>query len=213
MQLIDPKTAKQIADGQPLTPQDVAKVQKAVTKGIDATTDSNWRESGQYATDKAALQVKLQTLEADPTAKPSEISQYQTQIKRDSVLQSNNIPYDALKLYEGTTLSQWRAMGDAKSNAYDPQTYKKLWVIDQLMAKGGASYKTGDPTTQKYSAKQPGSGSGGRRTSPVTGNFGKLAAGNFAPTVQKYATINTQAGNIPIIARVVPNIVHKISGG
>lgn len=212
-QLIDPKIAKQLQEGQQLSPQDVQKVQKAVTKGIDASTDSNWRESGEYATDKAAMQVKLQMLNADPTTKPSEKAKYQLQINRDDVLQKNNIPYDVLKQYESTSLSQWRDMGDPYSQSYDPQTYQLLWNIDQVMAQGKASYNTKDPATQKFSAKQAGSGSGrgGRRGSPVTGDFGKLGNTTGAPTVQKYETINTQAGNIPIITPVRPNIVHNIS--
>lgn len=207
-QLIDPELAKRISSGQQLTPQEVTKVQKSVTKGINATEDSNWRESGDYATDKAALQVKLQMLDADPTTKPSEKAQYQTQIKRDDVLEQNSIPYDDLKLYESTGLSEWRSMGDPKSDNYDPDTYQKLWTMDQLMAQGGASYETDDPTKQKYSAKQ--AGSGGRRRSPITGDFGKIG-NSFAPKVQQYEPISTQAGDIPVITKVTPNIVHNIS--
>lgn len=215
-QLIDKKTLGQMQSGQPLKPETVKKVQEAVTKGITATEDSNWRENGQYATDKAALQVKLQMLNADPTTKPSEKKAYEIQIKRDDVLKDNSIAYDDFKLYKSTTLSDWRSMGNEKSENYDPDTYQKLWELDQLFQKAGASENSKDPAKQKFSAKEAststGRGRGGVRSySPVTGEFGKLGSSNGAPSVQKYQTINQQAGNVPIIAAVRPNIVHNIS--
>lgn len=204
MQLVDPKLAKQITDGRPLTPEQLKKVQESVTKGISPTEDSNWRQSGNYTTDKAALQVKLQLLNADPTAKPSEKQAIQTQITRDDILNNNSIPYDALKQYQSTSVADWRSMGDAKSDNYDPETYQKLWAIDQLMAKGGASYHTNDPSQQKYStAKKAGSGN-------YNPNFGQLKANNFAPQVQKYETIGAKSGIIPVIGRSRMNIVHNI---
>ena len=205
MQLVDPKIAKQIQNGQQLTPQDVAKVQKAVTKGIDATQDSNWRESGNYSTDKAALQAKLQILNADPTTKPSEKQLYETQIKRDDVLQSNGISYDQLKQYEGVTLAQWRNMGDPTNDAYDPTAYQTLWAIDQVMAKGGGSYNSKDPSAQKYSAKPAGSGSGSKT---FQSTFGKISG---APTVQAYNSVSQATGQVPVIQVSRPNIVHSIS--
>jgi hypothetical protein len=208
LQLVDPKIAKQIQEGQPLSPKDFAKVQAEVTKGISPTTDSNWRENSDYATDKAALQTKLQMLEADPTAKPSEKQAYETEIKRDNVLAANNIPYEDLKLYKSTTVTQWRDMGDPNNANYDPTTYQALWNIDKNLAAGGGSYNTLDPSKQKFSAKTP-STSGSAASKGMSADFGKLTAAS--PKVQQYQTISTSSGNIPVIQAVQPNIVHKIT--
>lgn len=209
MQLVDPKLAAQIQRGEDLTPEQVASVQKSVTKGVSASGDNNWRESGDYATDRAALQTKVQLLQADPTTKPSEIAAYKAQILRDNILEQNKVPYDALKQYEDTTLTEWRDMGDPQSDAYDPEAYQKLWSLDQLMAKAGVSYKRGDMTKQKYSAKKSGSGRGGSRKMGT--DFGTLQGNSFIPSVKQYQTIDTQTGSIPVIGVVRPNIVHKIS--
>lgn len=209
MQLVDPKIAKQIENGQQLSPEDVAKVQAAVTKGITPTEDSNWRESGDYSTDKAALQAKLQLLDTDPTTKPSVKAQYQTQIARDDVLQTNNISYDELKSYEGTSLADWRAMGDPTSDTYDPDTYNALWAIDQKMAAGGGSYNKTDATKQKFSAKS--ASASGSKGSGLTTDFGKINPGDYAPKVQAYGSIDQTTGQVPVIQVQRPNIVHSIS--
>jgi hypothetical protein len=212
MQLVDPKLRAQISRGEDLTPEQVTSIQKAVTKGVSGTEDNNWRQNGDYSTDKAALETKVQLLQADPTTKPSEINAYKTQITRDDILQTNNVPYSDLNLYQHTSLSDWRAMGDPESDTYDPETYQKLWGLDQTFAQAGVSYKENKLTEQKYSAKQPGKGRGGAG-SKMGVDFGTLKAGSGAPTVQQYQSINTNPGAIPIINRVRPNIVHQISGG
>lgn len=212
MGLVDKKTQAAISRGEDLTPEQVTAVQKAVVKGIStgltASSDSNWRENGDYATDRTALQVKLQLLQADPTAKKSDINNLNTQIARDNVLEKNKVPYEDLKQYQDTTLSEWRQMGDPTSDNYDPAAYQKLWNIDQEMAKAGGSYNT-DPKKNKYSAKKAGSGRGSGRS--FSADFGTLKAGDFAPTVQQYQTIDQRSGSVPVISVVRPNIVHKIS--
>lgn len=210
MGLVDKKLAKKISDGQPLTPEEVAQVQKSVTKGVSATDDNNWREAGDYDTDKAALSAKLQMMDADPTAKPSEKAMLKAQITRDDVLKENNIPYDALKLYQSTNLSDWRAMGDSESDSYDPDTYQKLYDIDQAFTKAGVSYKTGDLTKEKFTVKPAGKGKGSGSRGGYSSDFGKLKAGDFAPQVQQYQSIDQSSGQVPIIHTVRPNIVHKI---
>lgn len=210
-QLIDPKVKAQIDRGEPLKPEQVTKIQKDVTKGVSATDDSAWRESGNYTTDKAALQTKLQLLQTDPTTKPSEISAYKTQIKRDDLLHGNNIAYDDYKLYKDTSTSDWRKMGDSTDDSYDPATYQKLWALDQLFSKNGAGLVKDDVNAQKYSAKKPGTGHS--NPNKISTDFGKLSNISGAPSVQKYDTISPSQSNMPTIGKVIPNIVHKISAG
>lgn len=217
MQLVDPKIRAQIQRGEDLTPENVKSVEKAVTKGIgtgiSASSDSNWRENGQYATDRAAMQTKLQLLQADPTAKKTDVANLKVQIARDNVLEQNNVPYDVLQLYEKTSVSEWRAMGNAKSDAYDPETYQQLYKLDNLLTKAGGSYRTSDPTKNKYTVHSgSGSGSGSRRAPKVTASFGTLNTSNpMAPKARAYQTASMAGtGNIPVIKAEQPHIVHKI---
>ncbi|MES2367785.1 MAG: hypothetical protein V4563_18050 [Pseudomonadota bacterium] len=209
MGLVDPKLAKKISSGQSLTPEEVTKVQKSVTKGVSATDDNNWREAGDYDTDKAALSAKLQMLDADPTSKPSEKKMVQAQITRDDVLKSNNIPYDDLKLYQSTALTDWRDMGNPENDNYDPATYQKLYDIDQAFTKAGVSYKSGAMDKEKYTVK-PAKASGSGSRGGYSSDFGTLKAGDFAPHVQQYQSLAQASGSVPHIAVVRPNIVHKI---
>lgn len=216
--LIDKKTLAQMGRGQALTEKQIEDVQKAVTKGIGtglkADSDSNWRENSDYATDRTAMQVKLQMLQADPTTKKSEINNLKTQIARDNVLEQNQISYDDLSLYEKTDLTDWRKMGDPESKSYDPATYQKLWSLDELLTKANGSYAS-DPTKHKFSAKESGSGGGGRSrggaSAGMGGSFGTLKGFDSAPKAQEYATIRSQISPVPVINTVRPNIVHKIT--
>lgn len=217
MGLVDKKIQAQIQRGQDLSPEDLKKVEKAVTKGIgtgiSADSDSNWRENGDYGTDRSAMQVKLQMLQADPTAKKSEISNIKTQIARDDVLEKNKISYEDLKLYEDTSQTEWAHMGRSDNEAYDPATYDKLKQIDDLLTKAGGSYKSGDPTKNKYDAHGGGSGYG-KKAPTMSTDFGQLdTSGNpFAPKVRQYKTADlTGTSSIPVVSVVRPNIVHKIT--
>lgn len=211
MQLVDPKLQKLIEKGQPLSPEDIKKVRDSVVKGITGTEDSNWRESGDYETDRAALQTKLQLLEEDPTTKPSEKQDYKDQIARDDVLIKNKIPYKQLKSYKATSLSEWRDMGDPESDTYDLETYKALWDIDQAFTGAGVSYNSNDTTKPKFSAKAPGKGRKGSGAD-FSSDFGKIKGSDFAPKVQEYERIGGGSGSaVPVIQTVRPNIVHKIS--
>jgi len=221
MDLVDEKVRSQIERGQDLTPEQVTEIQKTVTKGIStgitASSDSNWRENGDYATDRTARQVKLQMLEADPRAKPSDIEGLKIQIARDNVLEENQVPYETLKLYQDTTLTEWRKFANT-----DPETYSLLANLDDMLTGVGGSYDT-DPTQNKYETKKSGrssgsggSGGGGRKAPKMSTEFGTLStSGNpMAPKVRQYETANMAGtSGIPVINVVRPNIVHKIGRG
>jgi len=221
MDLVDEKVRSQIERGQDLTPEQVTEIQKTVTKGIStgitASSDSNWRENGDYATDRTARQVKLQMLEADPRAKPSDIEGLKIQIARDNVLEENQVPYETLKLYQDTTLTEWRKFANT-----DPETYSLLANLDDMLTGVGGSYDT-DPTQNKYETKKSGrssgsggSGGGGRKAPKMSTEFGTLStSGNpMAPKVRQYETANMAGtSGIPVINVVRPNIIHRIGRG
>lgn len=211
MGLVDPKIQAQIARGEALTPEQVDSVRNAVVKGVTSTgEDTAYLERGQYDANLAVLNIKKDLLSEDPTVKPSSLKDLDTAIKRGEIYKDNQIPYDMVDSYKGTSLTEWRAMGDPQNDAYNPKMYQKLWDIDQKLTKAGVSYKYGDPKQAKYSIKKAGSGSGSGQRSIDT-SFGTLKAGAFAPQIKQYDTIDTKAGVIPHISVARPNIVHKIT--
>jgi len=219
MGLVDAKLRAQMEKGMEMKPEQIKDIQKAVTKGIgDGTSpgsDSVWRQNGDYASDRMAMQVKLQMLEADPLSKPSKIEDLKTQLNRTKVLEDNGIEYKDLQKYQGTTINEWRAMGNPDSDDYDSDMYQKLWDLDNLFTQAGGSYKEGEPTENKYSAKKSGSGRGGSGPKGISTEFGTLGnSGVFAPRVRQYETISTSdTANIPVVNVVRPNIVHEIKQG
>lgn len=220
MSLVDKKIQAQIGRGQPLTPEQLTKVQKAVVKGVGGTgEDTAYLEKGQYDTNIAALKVKRDLLAADSTTKPSILKDFDTAIKRGGVYKDNKIPYDLISAYKSTSSADWHKMGippgdkNYDPDVYDPEMYQKLWNMDQLMTKAGVSYRKGHLDKNKYSdpnAKAKASGSG---TKQLDTSFGQLKPGSAAPTVQQYQSIAAKSGTIPIIGIQTPNIVHKISAG
>lgn len=210
MGLVDPKIQAQIKRGEDLKPEQVDAIKKAVVKGVDSTgEDTVYLEKGQYDTNLAVLGVKRSLMAADPTTKPSDLKQMDTNIKRSQVYRDNKISYDLVDAYKSTSLTDWRDMGDPKSDSYDPEMYQKLWNIDQTLAKADASYAKGDTAKQKFSAKKPGKGRSGV-AGGYSAEFGTLKAGRGAPNVQQYQTIDQQSGVIPHIAVTHSNIVHPI---
>lgn len=204
------KIYNDIVAGKQVTPDDIEKVQKALAKGVSAEgTDTAYLEREQYDSNLAALNIKRSLMEADPTTKPSSLADIDTAIKRGQIYKDNQIPYDLIKEYQTTGVSDWRKMGDPESDEYDPDKYQQLWAIDELMTQAGVSYKKGELDKQKYSAKAAGKGRG-RGGGSFSSDFGTLKAGTGAPTVQQYDTIDQRSGGVPVIQVERPNIVHKI---
>lgn len=204
-----PNTSSNVIKKAEQTVQEVNLRQQGVPMtddGIQAKVeDGNWDAAIQ------GYKWKIEKAKGDGEISKKTEGAIQTDIKRAETARDKQIAPEALSAYKGTTLSEWRAMGNPKSDNYDPKAYQELWNLDQTLAKAGASYKLGEPSKSKYSAKDSGSGRGsGRRRSVPTG-FGELKAGSFAPRVQQYDTIDTKSGAVPHIGIVRPNIVHNIS--
>lgn len=217
MGLVDKKIQAQIARGEDLTPEQVADVQKVITKGVsESGEDTAYLEKGQYDTNLAVLKVKRDLLSADPTTKPSSLKDLDTAIKRGGIYKDNKIPYDMIDAYKTTSSSDWHKMGippgdkNYDPDMYDPEMYQKLWEMDQLMTKAGVSYRKGHLDKNKYSDPNAGKakGSGDKQ---LDTSFGTLKDSKFAPSVQQYDTIDTKSGVVPRISVVRPNIVHKIT--
>lgn len=202
-----------LQSGKKLGEGDLKKLEEAFVKGVSTTgEDTAYLEREQYDTNLAALKLKKKRMEEDKTVKPSDIKKMETAIKRGEVYKEAELPYDMIEAYQSIGIDEWRKMGDPEDDDYDPDMYQKLYDIDQMMTKAGVSYKKGALDKNKYYAKEKkgGSGSGRSRSSELSSDFGKLKAGNFAPNVRAYDTIDQKSGSVPIIRTVRPNIVHKI---
>lgn len=210
--LVDKNLLSYISQGQNLTDKEMQDVYKSITKGATVSGDSVYRENGDYATDLQVLNVKKLLMQKDPLTRPSDLKNIDTQIKRSEILSENDIPYDALRLYQSTSQSDWRAMGDPTSNSYDPDTYQRLAAIDQLFASSGASYRSGDPTKNKYVPKQ--GGSGGRNQFSGLGSS-VVNWSNYLPKLQEYDKTSLMPGSvsIPKVRAENPRIIHKITRG
>lgn len=153
-------------------------------------------QDGSYDKAAAGLQQKLDSIKDDSNIAQSTKDEYKNKITQLGVAKENKLSYEDMQLYNSTSLSEWRAMGDDQSDSYDKAKYDQLWAIDQaLAAKGvaGAFSTVGDGTStklsgdQKFSAKKPGKGRSGSRAGssgsalgPAPG-LGRISFGNLAP--------------------------------
>lgn len=202
-----------LKSGKKVGAADLKKLQDAFTKGVSSTgEDTAYLEREQYDTNLAALKLKREQMNADKTVKPSDLKKMDVAIKRGQIYKDQTVPYDMIDSYKTTGIDEWRQMGDPENDNYDPTMYQKLWDIDQMMTKGGVSYKKGALDKNKYYAKEKKAGGKGSRggSTAYSSDFGTLKGGKFAPSVQQYQTMDQQSGSVPIIRTVRPNIVHKI---
>ena len=145
------------------------------------------------------LKVKRDIISADPTTTQATIAKYDTQIKRGEIYQKNKTPYTLITDYKGTSLTDWRKMGDPDEEDYDPELYQALWELDQEMTEAGVSRgKKGKAKYyQKDSKSGSGSGSGSRklRSSSVSGINSSLLTRSGSEN--KYVAIDKPKNYIP----------------
>lgn len=214
------KIYDKVMNNKKVDQSDIKKLQESFVKGISTTgEDTAYLERGQYDSNLTALKLKKQLMEADKTVKPSDLKSMDLAIKRGQIYKDNTVPYDMIDAYKTIGVEEWRKMGippeddDYDPEYYDPDMYQKLWELDQMMTKEGASYRKGALDKNKFFLKETkgrGGSGGGRRGDTFSSDFGTLKAGDFAPSVQQYSTLDQASGSVPVIRTVRPNIVHKI---
>ena len=217
------KLYNQAKAGKDLDESDIKALREALVKGVEPSgSDTAYLERGEYDTHLAVLKMKRDLMNSDPTINPSKLKDMDTAIKRGEIYKNEQIPYEFIKSYQDISNTEWKAMGNPDSDDYNPEMYEKLWAMDEIMTKGKVSENDkGSLDKPKYSVKTSGKGrgrgggrggrGGGRGGSPrLITDFGTLSKSNFAPKVQQYESIDTKAGNVPVIKTVRPNIVHKI---
>ena len=113
-------------------------------------------QTGAYDKALQGLQDELKTMNQPGPAHipPSTKQAVQDKITQLQVATDKKLSYSDIQQYNGTTLTQWRAMGDPTSDQYDPTTYQKLYEIDQALAdKGVAGAFKVDSNTNNSSSK------------------------------------------------------------
>ena len=152
----------QAKGGKEVLPADQKKLLDAITKNVDATKDTRFLEDGDHASNLAVLHAKRDALAKDKTTTEATLKEYDDQITRGEIYRDNKVPYDLTKKYKDVSLSEWRNFGDPESDTYNPDLYQKLYDLDNSMKDRAVSRNTNDPSANKYFAKKPGKGKGGR---------------------------------------------------
>lgn len=209
--------------GEELNETQMRQLTSDIVRGITSTSDTHFLEREDYDSNLAVLKLKRDERAADPTTTQRTLDQYNDQITRGEIYKEHQVPYELISMYNtsgpnSVGVEEWRKMGIPPGerghdpDIYDPELYEQLWQLDQIMTEAGVSRgKRGRPKYSLNESTGSGSGRGGRRALGMSGDFGRLKAGQFAPSVQQYQTIDQQAGSVPVIRRERPNIVHKIS--
>lgn len=207
--------------GKQLDESDIKSLQAGLVKGVTAGTDTAYLERNDWDTNLAVLKIKRDTMQNDPTVKPSSIEDIEKDIKRGEFYKDNQTSYEDITDYKSIGVEDWRKMGigpgdeDYDPDMYDPDMYQKLWELDQAMTENGIGY--GKKGKNKYYLKEKKSGSGSRsggsKGKSLSVDFGKLSKANFAPKVKEYETLTQSSGVVPRIRREQPNIVHTIKSG
>lgn len=169
-------------------------------------------EEGEYDKALKGLRYQLAQANQDPNKAASTKQKMKDEITRLEVTQDKAYDPEVISLYSKISQSQWRAMGDPKSEDYDPDMYNLLYSYDQDLADAGVSLKEDNGSKPKYKAKgagkgRGGSGGGGRggkaksiNTSIATQN----PSGSYQPLKARAASFSSPESAIPVLEKV-PN--------
>lgn len=160
-------------------------------------------EDGNYDAAIEGLNAKLKMNEKDSNIPKSTNKKIETQIKQLEVTKKGGFTPAMIELYQKTSLSEWRDMGDPLSDAYDPTTYANLYRYDSALADAGVSRNNTKADNTFYSPKKPGKGRKGNSPEDIalakiksntvgsTPNLGKISFGTLAPEKITNAKIPT----------------------
>ena len=123
---------------------------------------------------------------------------------REQVNSDSEVPYSVQELYDKTSQSEWRNMGNPKSDGYDPDTYAILANYDELLRKSNASGNSKSANLNKYSAKSSSSKSG--KAKRISTSIGVL--GNIGDSSTSKQTAKSISDDMP---ELVLNIPRKTS--
>lgn len=198
-------TDQSAADAKANIPDPNAKY--ATGDSFDSAVE-NRIENKNYDQALAGLNQQLAKVKSGKDVTSKQTDPIQNQIKQVQVLKAGAYDPSIRSLYSGTTLSEWRDMGDPTNDNYDQKTYNELYAYDSALAKAGVSGSTLKPTDNKYSAKTSGIGSGSAASRERSNTIGTLPSFDFSGiTLPKAENVRNAA--IPTIQQIKPGDLIK----
>lgn len=132
------KTAKEEADTAKYdTKNDIPNFADKKT-GFDDAVEARI-ERQEYGKATEALKQKLESDKKDTNIPASDIKKQEQKITQMEYADEKHLSYDDMNLYNKTSLSEWRNLGDPESDTYDPQAYQRLFDIDKGLAEKGVA--------------------------------------------------------------------------
>lgn len=170
-------------------------------KGFDEKVKARF-ESGEYDQAIEGLQTKLKKQESNKDIPKSKNDDLKDQIKLYKVHKNGKFKPAYAELYQKTTLSEWRNMGDPESDEYDPRAYQRLYEYDTARAKSAISKSPLDGTRNAYTAKVKKAAKGKSASDAAlkkitsntigsTPNLGNISFGDLAPQKVNSPKIST----------------------
>lgn len=167
-------------------------------------------ENKKYDQAIAGLEQQLTAKQKAADSTDKTVQPIKDQIAQVKVLKDGKFDPTIRDTYKSTSVSEWRDMGDPKSDTYDPDTYQKLYDYDTALAKAGVSGSTLKKTDNKFTAKKASTGGKGdsataktkSNTLGSTPELGRVSFGDLAP--QKAGSIK-----IPTISQIKPGDLIK----
>lgn len=174
-------------------------------------------EDGDYDLAIEGYKWQIEKKSADETLSKTDRKEYEDKIKVLEVTRDGGYEPSVMQLYDDTSLTEWRKMGDPDSEDYDPDTFALLSEYDKKRTEAGVSDYSSNHKKTKYYDKnsERGGGSGrGRKNKISTSIALQSFSPGFKPIKAEGATFGTPQSAIPTIQKV-PNYdtskIKKIS--
>lgn len=183
-------------------------------RGVPETSDGIEAklENGEFDLAIEGYKYQMAQKEKKGELSKSRRQEFETQVKRAEVTRDKNYDPSVIKLYEKTSLTEWRNMGNPNHEDYNPEMYVLLGGYDQDLTDAGVSRSSKDGSKNKYYASKTSGGgsrrsggSGGKSSSAPKLDF-NIATQTFtsSPEKMKMVAVNTgeKGSAIPQVARV-----------
>lgn len=171
-------------------------------------------ESGEYDKAIEGLNAKITANNKDTNIPKSTTKKLEDQVKQLTVTKDGKYDPSVIQTYKDTSLTEWRDMGDPKSDTYDPKTYQLLFNYDSDLANAGVSRNNTKADRNFFSAKADKKSSGRGSAESValakiksntlgsTPTLSKVSFGDLAP--QKAGSVK-----MPTLQQVKPGELIK----
>lgn len=130
----------------------------------EAAIEAKWQD-GDFDLAIEGTKLRMAEVEKKGELSKSDKETFEKNIRRMETMRDRKISYDDWSLYDKTSLTEWRKLGDPEDDAYDPKLYQRLFEIDDALVANKAGDKDGEPGQNKFTAKEKSKGRGGGSSS------------------------------------------------